>query len=144
LTLSATLASDDAELSSVVAGLLNNAFLVQSDGEKQQRYAYFILKGSSSAAIDEAIGRLDRRMIAARIGRAQRIRIAMPPPLEGKWTRFNLETPASNDSDAVPLFRKQLMVERLGLPRRRLNPRRYDKIEEFYLANSLDVSELGN
>jgi hypothetical protein len=138
LTLGAQIATNDHNLEQVIERVLNAAFLVQSDAE--HRYAYFMLRLTNTTyRADQAIEKLDQRLVAAALGRLERIRIKMPDAVAGKWDRFNLEPTASDQNDAIPLLRGDLKVDRVGLPYFKPSNVR-DTIEQFYLENSIDIA----
>jgi hypothetical protein len=139
LTLLTVRTSYDDALVQKIGELVDASFLVQSDSE--HRYVYFMVKGRQSAAVDRAIASLDERLVAAQLGRLERVRIKMPKAIGGKWSRFNFETLASDESDVIPLFRRSLQVDWIGLPHRGRSRVR-DQIEHFYLENSIDDTKL--
>jgi hypothetical protein len=140
LTLKSRRALDPA-LSGAVSNILETAFIIQSDTGGERR-AFFVVRGSTMAAIEQTVERLDRRLSDAGIGRLQRVRVKLQAPVYGKWTTLNNSLavpPAIDAKDPIPLLRASSKVDSVGVgPLPKPTVFYHDFIEEWQIKIAID------
>jgi hypothetical protein len=144
LTLTAPLPNDnddDAALSRAVSNILQAAFVVQSDVGGERR-AFFVVRGTTMAAIEQSVERLDRRLGETGVGGIRRVRVKLQAPVYGKWTMLNMSLavpPAIDAKDAIPLLRATSKVDSVGigtLPKPDVHFNDY--VEEWHIKIAMD------
>jgi hypothetical protein len=130
-------------LDSLIDRLMSIALVVQSDGD--ELHALVSVRSASMDDMELWIEQTDSSLRASGIGRLERVRIKMGPPVNGngKWAFFNATIafpPASDETSAIPLLRPGMLVDSIGPGRQVMwSVSSRDVIERWFQMASVDV-----